>query len=176
MLGWGCFLLFWWCLYLYSVRGGAYLLNFRLLSGNPIPPTPLPASSQSPFMLGADGKRPPLTSLPCSSFSAKRHAKVACSVVNALTTALFCYHLFAVLRAVARFLWGQRPATPLRGQAPLTQKFPLNPKFPKKQKRLSHFVQQPFLYLFTPLYIRHICCGHHKYTAGATVYVYQTFA
>ncbi len=78
-----------------------------------------PASSQSPFMLGAVGKRPPLTSLPCSSFSAKRHAKVACSVVNALTTALFCYHLFAVLRAGARYFCGASPHTLLRGASPL---------------------------------------------------------
>ena len=77
------------------------------------------ASSQSPFMFGAVGRLPPLTSLPCSSFSAKRHAKVACSVVNALTTALFCYHLFAVLRAVARYFCGASPHTLLRGQAPL---------------------------------------------------------
>ncbi len=63
------------------------------------------ASSQSPFMFGAVGRLPPLTSLPCSSFSAKRHAKVACLVVNALTTALFCYHLFAVCVLSHAFLW-----------------------------------------------------------------------
>ena len=52
-------------------------------------------------------------------FSAKRHAKVACSVVNALTTALFCYHLFAVLRAGARYFCGASPHTLLRGASPL---------------------------------------------------------
>ena len=118
------------------LRGGVIALffgggrNFTLLRGYATPfiffacgrhsthPRPLPASSQSPFMLGVVGRLPPLASLPCSSFSAKRHAKVACSVVNALTTALFCYHLFAVC-VLSHAFCGASPHTPLRGQAPL---------------------------------------------------------
>ena len=87
------------------------LIVSRRLSPSPLAPFPRrrkvrSCSGRTASVHPSLHSRPPLTSLPCSSFSAKRHAKVACSVVNALTTALLCYHLFAVLRAVARFLWG----------------------------------------------------------------------
>ena len=40
----------------------------------------------------------------CSSFFVKRHARLSCSVVNALTTARCRYHLFTILCADTLFL------------------------------------------------------------------------
>ncbi len=61
------------------------------------PATPT-TSEQSPlcsdFFL-AYGKKEVIRPLPCSSFSAKGHARLACSVASALTTARGRYHPFA---------------------------------------------------------------------------------
>ena len=55
-------------------------------------------SEQSPLCSGfffAFGEKEAIRPLPCSSFSAKGHARLACSVVNALATAHSRYHPFA---------------------------------------------------------------------------------
>ena len=58
-----------------------------------------PQSPLSSVPCGARDIRP----LPCVSFSAKSHAPLACSFVNALTTARCRYQLFAVFFAVLCF-------------------------------------------------------------------------
>ena len=62
-----------------------------------------------------------------SSFFAKRHARLACSLVNALTTAYCRYHLFAI-------------------QAPSAHKYPKGSYRPHPSKPFYANANEPFAY------------------------------
>ena len=153
MLGWGCFLLFWWCLYLYSVRGGAYLLNFRLLSGNPIPPPP-PSRVVAKSVHAGGGRQastPHFTPLLLLFGKKARKSRLfGCKRPHDGFVLLPPFCRFACCRTL---FMGLAPCDLFKGASPFNPKIPPKPKIPQKTKKAVTLCATAFsLFIHTIIY------------------------